>query len=835
MKNYPHFVKSLFAAFAVLTAFAISAYFEYERFTQQEKQTVETELTDLRDRLALTINSRVWSAYGIKALVETYNDAKKTELNSYLIQLFNQNDSLLRNIAILKDTKIIFIYPHYPNQTAVGIDLATIPGQKESVLKVKNSKSIVINAPVRLVQEGLGIVARVPIINTKVKEDPYWGQISVVLDFEKVFQKIGAAVFMSKCKLAIYEAGDYVEKYKPIYGDNPIKLSTPISIPLKLQGSDWYLAAEPIHGWNSFSHFFVIIVFSGFILALGTAQYVYQHNKSREFLRKSEEKFKTIFFDSADANLLISNFKIIDCNSVTLSLLGCTKEFLIGKTPWEISPELQPDGQESEKKAIYYMKRTIPAQGSKFEWVHKRSNGEEFYVEVVLTWVVINESRVLFTTWRDISERKKTEQELRIMNERLALISQVSNSLIGNESLPEKVQQYSDLIKDVFKIDICIIRILKGDELTLVTCTGIEPERVVKTMKIGFGISGYLMEGKKALAINDLENDPLTRGKTYLVGGLYKGKSYAGAPILIKGKVIGVLGIYLIHEKRDFSQTDLEHLQILANNIAVVIENQNLYYDVEQQNRQLEDELVERRRIEEELKAEKEKADELNRVKSSFFSNMSHELRTPLQAILGYSQVLHQSVEDATLARMAGVIYRSGQRLSNTLKLILEISRLEAAKIKPDNSAVDAKKVVEEAFVFNKNLAEKKNLKIATVYCPETVAIAVDQSLFSEILNLIIDNAIKFTNEGSITLQVQKQGELAKIIIADTGIGIADEKLSVIFDEFRQESEGMGRSYEGTGLGLTLAKKYIELMNGSITVESQLSLGTTFTIYFPLL
>ncbi|MBI2420409.1 MAG: GAF domain-containing protein, partial [Ignavibacteriales bacterium] len=619
-----------------------------------------------------------------------------------------------------------------------------------------------------------------------------------------------------------------------LFGQIPSNPEQCVTVSSKLSGTNWIYTTQPKDGWQYFSQIFIILVFSGIFFSLGTARYVFQVVSSGIILAKSEGKFKTIFFDSADANLIIFQNRFIDCNNVTLSLLNAQREQILGKTPWDISPEIQPDGENSALKGARLLKQTIPDGGKKFEWVHERPDGTMLQVEVVLTAITIEDREVLFTTWRDIGERKKAEQELRTMNERLSLISQVSNSIISAEPLANQVQRYSDLIKVVFKIDICIIRVISGNELILLTSTGIEPAKVAGSMKIGFGLSGFLMEEKRALCINDMETHPLTSDYTYLIAGLYKGKSYAGAPILIKGEAIGVLGIYHIHEKREFRDVDLEHLQIIANNIAIVIENQGLYYNLESQNIKLEDELIERRRIEAELKAEKEKAEELHKVKSYFFSNMSHELRTPLQAILGYSQVIQQISVDETQCRMAGVIYQSGQRLSNTVKLILEISRLEADKIKPNVAAVDARSLVQEAFLINKPIASKKNLEMQITTCENEALISVDNSLFVEILNLIIDNAIKFTPEGGIFVSVIKEPEYVHISIKDSGIGISDSKMNVIFDEFRQESEGMGRSYEGTGLGLTLAKKYIELMDGVIKVESKLGEGTIFSIYFPL-
>jgi len=243
--------------------------------------------------------------------------------------------------------------------------------------------------------------------------------------------------------------------------------------------------------------------------------------------------------------------------------------------------------------------------------------------------------------------------------------------------------------------------------------------------------------------------------------------------------------------------------------------------------------LTEQKKAEEELINAKDKAEEMNRLKSYFLANMSHELRTPLNGILGYAEVLSSSLDDPDYVQMAQTIYDSGKRLSETLNLILDLSKAETEKIEVFSKNISVISVVNKVVKLFAEVAVKKNLLLETVITDENVYAKLDKNLFERTINNLVSNAIKFTNKGKVTVEVGKEKDLVYIKIKDTGIGIPEDKIDLIWEEFRQVSEGMGRSFEGTGLGLTLSKRIIELMNGVITVESKVGVGSIFTVKFP--
>lgn len=251
----------------------------------------------------------------------------------------------------------------------------------------------------------------------------------------------------------------------------------------------------------------------------------------------------------------------------------------------------------------------------------------------------------------------------------------------------------------------------------------------------------------------------------------------------------------------------------------------------------MQEDITERKKVELELIRSKEKAEEMNRLKSVFLANMSHELRTPMVGILGFAQILKDQLTDASNVEMAELLIKSGKRLLTTLESILEFSQLESKQIYINNVKINvAEKINSLVENFTDHLNEKKlGLKL-DFKCRE-LSVLVDDRLFSQALSNIIDNAIKFTVKGGVTIEIDKVLEKnvvwGAIRISDTGIGISKEKQKVIFEDFRQASEGKSRNFEGNGLGLTVAKKIVEMLNGYITVESELGMGSQFTIYLP--
>ncbi len=249
--------------------------------------------------------------------------------------------------------------------------------------------------------------------------------------------------------------------------------------------------------------------------------------------------------------------------------------------------------------------------------------------------------------------------------------------------------------------------------------------------------------------------------------------------------------------------------------------------------------ITEWKKKEEDLLKIKYMAEESNKLKSALLSNLSHEFRTPLNGILGFAQLLEENVDSSEQKEMVRSIHKSGKRLLNTLSAILELSELEAGRKEVYVSPVDIEMLINEVAEKHKHEAILKGLAFNIDYGTSKLKLRLDESILKQILSNLIDNAVKFTKKGEVKLTVEEIHEKDKVFalikIIDTGIGISKSHIESIFKEFRQESEGIGRSHEGTGLGLTLANKMTTLMGGEIFVESEKHKGSTFYLKFPAL
>lgn len=247
--------------------------------------------------------------------------------------------------------------------------------------------------------------------------------------------------------------------------------------------------------------------------------------------------------------------------------------------------------------------------------------------------------------------------------------------------------------------------------------------------------------------------------------------------------------------------------------------------------------ITERKKFEEELIAAKKKAEEMNQLKSSFLANMSHELRTPLVGILGYSEILSEEIQDPDHSKMVKDISHSGKRLLETLHSIWDLSRIEANKFEIKPSLFNLVNLVQEEIELYKGIARVKNIYLNIRMSRHELMINSDRKILQNTISHLINNAVKFTSQGGvvISLTTEKNGNnYAVIKVTDTGIGIPEESQRLIFEEFRQASEGMSRKYEGSGLGLTITKKYIKLLKGTIDLKSKPGIGSEFSVKIPI-
>jgi len=238
-----------------------------------------------------------------------------------------------------------------------------------------------------------------------------------------------------------------------------------------------------------------------------------------------------------------------------------------------------------------------------------------------------------------------------------------------------------------------------------------------------------------------------------------------------------------------------------------------------------------------ELQEAKENAEKLNRLKDSFISAMSHEIRTPLTGIIGMVNVISDSLDEEAneeLSPFFESIHRSSKRLISTIEDILNFSLLQSGNYSCDNCEVNINQVISDVINDLKPQAEEKSLTLTHSISKENLIVLANFHSLYTVIAKLTGNAIKFTKEGKVKIEVEENYEQDQVIIkvSDTGVGISEEYQHNLFNPYTQEDNGYGRSFEGLGLGLPIAKKLLDLMNAAVKVESEKNFGTVFTLYF---
>lgn len=302
-------------------------------------------------------------------------------------------------------------------------------------------------------------------------------------------------------------------------------------------------------------------------------------------------------------------------------------------------------------------------------------------------------------------------------------------------------------------------------------------------------------------------------------------KFTTGSCIIYPLKNYGRLKLYWAKELEDPEYT-VNQLNNVISKFAFSLEacllHKRSLWEMEEKRKALEDKIL---------------AESLNRTKSEFLANMSHELRTPLNSIIGFSDLLLTGSSgelNDKQTRYARNISNSGKDLLNIINDILDLSKIEAGKMILNYEEVSLMQTVDEIVKTLTPLSSKKNQSLETSHIGDVV-IQADKGKLKQILLNLIGNAIKFTPSGGyIYISSYLKDDMANILIKDTGIGISPEDQKKLFEPFKQLDSNLSREHTGTGLGLSLVKKLVELHNGTVSVESEVEKGSTFTVSLPI-
>lgn len=534
--------------------------------------------------------------------------------------------------------------------------------------------------------------------------------------------------------------------------------------------------------------------------ACNTSKYINKNevnsNVNNKYLSLQETiKNLQIILNSISEGIIVtdSNNSIVDTNLFASSLLGLSKEELLGKNLNEFflffDKGIFKDEIINNEEALL-----IKNDGSPIPIIYKNH-------KIILDKITYNLLTII-----DITDRKLMEDKI----------------LEAKFELENKVKQRTkELYETNIKLKEEILRKEKAEKENL---------RLISAINQSYSLIFILDTDLKIIYVN----------KAVIKKTKYNEEELIGKNIFSLNIIDNINDINSITNKNlnkeSYFSLELESVSKLDEKFWV-----SAYFTpVKNSNGEIinyiciQEDITDLKNYQHELILAKEKVEKSLKAKTVLLNKISHEFRTPLISVLGFSEILETEIRNKDHLEMINGIKEGGKRLLNSLDSVLLLSELESSDVQLNIKSINIVPVINSILILFESLAHFKNIDIINEIKFNKLFAKVDEDYFRVMIHQLIDNAIKFTKHGKVIVSVslieEENCNKAKISIKDTGIGIEKNKIDNLFTAFKQLSEGLNRNYDGFGLGLTLVKKISELMNCDIEVESDLNIGSTFSI-----
>jgi len=507
-------------------------------------------------------------------------------------------------------------------------------------------------------------------------------------------------------------------------------------------------------------------------------------------LQQSEESYRKLIETTSEGFWLINEqSKTIAVNKSLCKMLGYSKKEMLGKTPF--------DFVDDENLKIFKHQISISNNNKQraYEIQLRKKDGKNIFTLFSATTMLNHENNFdgSFAFVRDITEQKRSQ-----------LIQKILYNISKANTISDNLQALISIIqKEVGKVvDTTNFYVALYDEKNDILSFPYYADKYdsFTTARAEKTLSKYVIETNKPLLADiELKKELFEKGKLNYVGT--KSKIWMGVPLKNEGEVFGVFAVQNYDDKETYSIEDLSIMEIIADQISISIQ---------------------RKQSENALKRALEKATESDKLKSAFLQNISHEIRTPMNGLLGFTSLLKNSdLSGEEQQEYVDIIMESGGRLLNTLDDIMNISMIETGQITTINSEFNVNKELEQQFELHKDDTIEKSLEL--VIKPDKskneIILETDYDKFNSILSYLIRNAIKYTFKGKIEIGFNERIDHIEFYVKDSGIGIPNDRMEAIFDIFVQADLTEVKAKEGSGLGLSITKAYVEILGGKIWAE----------------
>ena len=564
----------------------------------------------------------------------------------------------------------------------------------------------------------------------------------------------------------------------------------------------------------------------------GIAMDITERKKMEVMIKDSEARFRSLLQNSSDAiTILDRKGNIIYENADKGKISNFTYEELWGKPVYNL---IHQDDQILFRQAFDYVLQ-FPNQSRSVEFRGMNINRKWVYVESILTNQLANPAiRGIVINSRDITERKLSELKERVYHDNLIFLSNSALELMGLSERTNIYRYIVDKLNEYLNNAIVIAYSFNEDrqEFKAVSLSGINDEDLIKVESVlGRNIIGSVIPIMKHV------DEKYEKGYLMQIKSEDDAANLAGIPVKdfqhLKDEY-QINKIYAIRLSRD--KKILGNVVIITQFKNIIINKHIIETFVHQVSVALH-----RAQLEFELVQSKEKAEESDKLKSAFLANMSHEIRTPINGILGFIELIdNEDTSEGNKKKYTEIIYNNSKILVNLIDDIIDISKIEAGQIKIEKKDISLNVLMNQvytSFLSNKLFKDKMEVKLRMKkhFTNDNSNIKTDPVRLRQVLTNLVGNAFKFTECGFIEFGYQLSQNKNDLIfyVKDTGIGIPQQKLNVIFERFTQVDHSASRRYGGSGLGLAISKAIVELLGGNMMVESMESEGSTFKFTIP--